>query len=62
MLETLEIANTMTDKKLKGILTTAAEKTQAWLEDNIESAKPSDLNARRRELEKRIENHRKVEV
>lgn len=36
----------------------AAEKAQQWLEDEGESAKASDMNAQRRQLERRLEGKR----
>jgi len=56
--EVREIVSTLTDKKIQKILGDAVEKAQAWVEDSLEDAKPSDINAKRRELEQRIEKYR----
>jgi len=43
---------------MAGILTTAADKEQQWLDENYESAKASEIALRRRQLSRRLEGKR----
>lgn len=56
--EVLAAAKEMTDGKMAGILITAADKEQAWLDENFESAKASEVALRRRQLSRRLEGKR----
>jgi len=53
--EVLSAAKEMSDGKMAGILTTAADKEQQWLDENYESAKASEIALRRRQLSRRLE-------
>jgi len=53
--ECIATAKEIDDGKLATILTEAAEKEQAWLEDHYEDAKASEIALRRRGLSRRLE-------
>lgn len=56
--EVLAAAKEMTDGKMAGILTAAADKEQQWLDENYETAKASEIALRRRQLSRRLEGKR----
>merc|ERR1711865_1303464 len=56
--EAIEIAKDLDDSKVATIIEDAAEKEQAWLEDNYESATAGDIAMRRRGLNRRIQGKR----
>jgi len=53
--EVLDKAKGLDDHKLATILQDAADKDQAWLDDNYETAKASEIAMKRRQLSRRIE-------
>lgn len=53
--EAFEIAKTCEDGNLASILEKAADKEQAWIDDNYETASPGDIAMRRRGLERRMQ-------
>jgi heat shock protein 1/8 len=56
--EAIEMADSMDDAKLGKILRDAAVKDQDWLDENADSAKLSELNLRKRTLNRRLQNKR----
>jgi molecular chaperone DnaK (HSP70) len=59
ILEVLEIADNLDDKKLVPILKDAAGKAQDWLDTHGDTAKAGELAMQRRALENRIAKHRR---
>jgi len=54
ILEAFEIATECEDAKLANILQNAADKEQAWLDDNYDTASAGDIAMRRRQLARRF--------
>jgi len=54
--EVMSVAKETEDTKLANILMNAADKEQAWLDDNYETARASEIALRRRQLARRLES------
>jgi len=54
--EVITAAKDMDDSKLANILMNAADKEQAWLDENYETARASEIAMRRRQLARRLES------
>jgi heat shock protein 1/8 len=54
IVEVMEASKKVDDPKLAGILRTASEKEELWMETSFEKAKSSEINIRRRQLARRL--------